>query len=643
MSDEPRLHEDRDFIQTCLELKLLQETDALSLRESLGADGHLIAQTVLRRGLLTPTDVDIVQSLQNPTEVVPGYKILNLIGRGGMGVVYRAKQLDLEKIVALKTILMGNVHDPTVAARFEREAKALARLQHPNIVQALNFGKHEGRYYFAMEFVPGLTCEQAVRELGIMQPGRAWSIVRQVASGLLHALKQNLIHRDIKPANLLLLPAPEGSTNAVENVKIADFGLAMFADQSPEHLKITVGDKIMGSPAYMSLEQFGGRQVDFRSDMYSLGATAWHLLYGRPPFQGASVAALFEQKSQRLVIDPATLPVVLPEDQLRLLVGLLDPDPNQRPQSYEQLIDAIDALGVGGSDSPIAIPAPTEADISRRVPISEQQTMEQTFTPGGGVSQVHDANQDAAEQTIELANPAPVLDQVRSRWLITAATLGILLMMIAFFGIPATRRGPRTHTRVAGTTPLYDGVTLSGWDVGGSMVGAWNTVEAPDASTAITCITPQGALTRRFPELANPRISLFVWLQPGGGPVDIDFAFDPAEPSDVRGTLRMTGSSNQLGEKASDFGKLEVTTESDALPTVYERYHVIHIERQPTDWYVFLEDQLIGTLPIERVGSGNAIRLVVHGREQGDGEESDAFFADVQLYDLRLEARHGKS
>ena len=173
-----------------------------------------------------------MQSLQHPTKVVPGYKILELIGRGGMGVVYRAEQLDLERTVALKTILISNVNDPTVAARFESEAKALARLQHPNIVQALNFGKHEGRYYFAMEYVPGRTCEQAVRERGFMPAEEVWPIVRQVASGLLHALRQNLIHRDIKPANLILLPPPEGSHSETEIVKIADFGLAMFADQS---------------------------------------------------------------------------------------------------------------------------------------------------------------------------------------------------------------------------------------------------------------------------------------------------------------------------------------------------------------------------------------------------------------------------
>ncbi len=211
MSAEQRINEDLRFIDTCVELELIQQTDAESLLLAVTDQSGSIAQEAVRRGLLTPADVDIAQSLQHPTRVVPGYEILGLVGRGGMGVVYRALQLDLERIVALKTILIGNVDNSTLAARFEREAKALARLQHPNIVQALNFGKHEGRYFLAMEFVVGRTCEQSVREQGFMPAESVWFIVRQVASGLMHALSQNLIHRDIKPANLILTPPPEGS------------------------------------------------------------------------------------------------------------------------------------------------------------------------------------------------------------------------------------------------------------------------------------------------------------------------------------------------------------------------------------------------------------------------------------------------
>ena len=635
MAPNPHRQEEKAFIETCVSLSLLNDTDAQILNKSINDGEKHVSQAALQQGLLTQADIDIVQSIQRPNDVVPGYRILDLIGRGAMGVVYRAEQLDLEKIVALKTILISNVHDPTIAARFEREAKALARLQHPNIVQALNFGKHEGRYYFAMEYVPGLTCEQALRGVGMMPASRTWPIVRQVASGLMHALRQNLIHRDIKPANLLLLPPPEGSSEATEAVKIADFGLAMFADQGPEQLKLTTGGKIMGSPTYMSLEQFSDQDVDFRSDMYSLGATAWHLLFGTPPFQGASIGSLYQQKSVPLSIDHTTLPVAISSNELQLLLGLLDPDPNRRPHCYEQLIDSIDALDV--DSSPPSTSASPQS-IEKLEADSKRQSSNSLTNLHFAETQVLDSNPDASADA-GMESTGSAFSSVR---VITCAIviviLGLVLSALSLLILSETPRGERSHTLVVGNTPLFDGVTLSGWDVGGSMVGAWNTVEAPDSSTAIACTTAQGALTRRFPDTTNPRISLFVWLQPNGGTVSIDFALDPSELSDVRASLQISDSVTTLGQKESDFGDLDVAIQVDALPTIHDRYHVVHIERQPTDWFVFLEQKLIGSLPIDQVGDGNAIRLVVDGGETDASAKSNAFFADVQLYDLQSDS-----
>lgn len=642
MAQTSRVQEDRQFIETCLALDLLNETDAKTLGDAMERDGKVVSQTAVQRGLLTPVDVDIVQSIQFPLEVIPGYQILNLVGRGGMGVVYRAKQLDLDRIVALKIILISNVKDSTIAARFEREAKALARLQHPNIVQALNFGKCEGRYYLSMEYVPGITCEQAVRDRGLMAPEQAWSIARQVASGLLHASSQNLIHRDIKPANLILLPPPEGSSTKAEVVKITDFGLALLAEQGDDSLRLTTGDKVMGSPTYMSLEQFGGRKVDFRTDMFSIGATIWHLLFGIPPHQGRSVPALFQQKSEPFVFDPAKLPVQLPDDQMGLLVGLLDPNPDLRPQSYGQLIDAIDALNLSTSAWKSAAPyCDSEPSISSRDLISQQPTLTRV-TPQAvnrvGTEEVAESNGGAMTQTIELPGSdrtpsAMPVGSARLKWA-AACLLGVaVIAAFSFFGIGKPERGPRTFTRVVGNTPLFDGVTLSGWDVGGSMSGAWKTLQAPDSSTAVACTARRGAITRRVPATAHPRISLFVWLQRNGGPVDVDFAFDTSSVDDIRGCLRIAGESTQLGTKTSDFGDLDVAVETNSLPTVYDRFQVIHLERQPRDWYVFLEEQFIGSLPIEQIGDGDSLRLVVHS-DALDGEGPSAFFADVQLYAL---------
>ena len=633
MPDPPEILAEQQFIQTCVKLKLLSETDAESVSQLISKDSF-VGQAAVQRGLLTPADVDLVQSLLRPLDVVPGYRILGMIGRGGMGIVYRAEQIDLEKTVALKTILISNLSDPLVAARFEREAKALARLQHPNIVQALNFGKHEGRYYFAMEYVPGLTCEQALNERSILPAAEVWPLVRQVASGLMHALHQNLIHRDIKPANLILLPAPEGSLLDSDVVKIADFGLAMFADQGPDEMKLTTADKIMGSPAYMSLEQFEGQEIDFHADMYSLGVTAWHLLFGKPPFRGKSVTALFVQKMKPLSIDPSSLPVTLPDDQMRLLKTMMDPDPNQRPKDYGELIKAVDALGVYHFDaaSENQLDAGTDLDATSVGEDSMYATLPISITDG--LNKAMESSNDSMSQTIDIPRPAsPQKWNYKSRWILIAA---LAIFVLAAISAALIRRPQvlRTHTIVSGNTPLFDGITLSGWDVGGSMIGAWNTIEAPDFSTAIACTTPKGALTRRFPEVPFPRISLFVWLQPGGEQVDIDFAFDPLHPSNERGCLRLSAKTCKLGMKSSDFGELDAVVGEDISPTFRDRYHVVHLERQANDWFVFLEEQLVGTLPISEIGRSDAIRLVVHEAKDHQEDQPQAYFADVQLYQL---------
>ncbi|MEM8667849.1 MAG: serine/threonine-protein kinase [Planctomycetota bacterium] len=620
------------FIDICVELKLLNDEDAETLRAAVTRDEAFASQESLKRGLLTASDVDIVHCLRHPADVVPGYEIIGLVGRGGMGVVYRAKQLDLDRIVALKTVLISNVSSPNAAARFEREAKTLARLQHPNIVQALNFGQHQGRYYFAMEYVMGRSCEQALQQQGRLAPVAVWSMVRQVASGLMHALRQNVIHRDIKPANLLLLPAPEGSSKSVtkEVVKITDFGLAMFADTGPDHLRLTTADKIMGSPAYMSPEQFGGDSVDFRADVYSLGATAWHLIFGAPPFQGKNLPSLLSQKTLPVQADRLSMPVQLPQDQWDLLLGMLDPNEENRPHTYESLIAAVDELKLDLTEDV----APTSNSGEMNL-VSQQPTMEAVRpnfpTPASGSK----SDSRSLSQTLEFEQPENEPGHANRRKVIVvlAAFLVIAAGSIGWFVSQNQKieRGPRLYTQPTDGDNLFDGETLSGWDVGGSMVGAWNTVVAPDSATAIACTTPQGAITRRLNDRENPRITLLVLPRDGFDKVDIDFAFDSKESDDVRGSVRFTPDSVLLGQKTEDFGLVNEISRLDSPDKMFERFHVVYLERQATDWYVFLEERLLGTIPIDAIGDGSAIRLVVHPSDGWTPQTPVAFFTDVRV------------
>lgn len=703
MSIEQQIQEALAFVDTCVQLEFLDAANAESLKQCVVDEQYLVPQEAVRRGWLSPSEVEIVQSLLRPSDVVPGYEILELVGRGGMGVVYRARQLDLDRVVALKTILINSLSGDTTAARFEREAKALARLQHPNIVQALNFGQHHGRYYFAMEFVQGDTCEQLVEKRGHLDPTEVWQIVRQVASGLLHAQRQGLIHRDIKPANLILMPPPEGTVGSAGDVgivKITDFGLAMFTEHDADKMKLTTGDKIMGSPAFMSPEQFGGNAVDFRSDIYSLGATAWNLMFGKPPFQGGSVAMLYQQKLRPMVIDDE-LAVDLPPDQWQLLMGMMDPNPELRPDSYDVLIEAIDQLGltetgrgsgklsfVDGDSSSISFSEQPTVTLSpaglnpsvpenasgtaanksvSRADVSEaatQQLSSASLVTAGVASQFGGDEKGTDKLSMESTATYPALRPVeakrldsptfaigpdaetrqraadgksankRIRWKLPAMI--VLAIACVLFGLMLwpEARGPRDYRQVLSTRPLYDGVTLAGWDVGGSMIGAWNIVEAPDASTAIACTTRQGAVTRPLPNVAHARVSLFVWLQPDSGFVDIDFGFAADQMLSPRGCLRLDATQIELGIKYEDFAPMEQIEQKPSPLSMLDRYHVIYLEKQGSDWYVFLEEMLIGTIPIASIAEGDAIRFVVHGSRETPLGEPGVYFSDVQLSEL---------
>ncbi|MAI35389.1 MAG: hypothetical protein CMM07_27440 [Rhodopirellula sp.] len=671
MATERMIQQATQFIDKCVDLNFVSAHDAEKLRESIGEEGHVVAQDALQRGLMTPADIEIVQSLLRPLEVVPGYEILDFVGRGGMGVVYRARQLNLERIVALKTVLVSSVGDSNTAARFELEAKALARLQHPNIVQALDFGKHEGRFYFAMEFISGPSCEQLVASGFGLPKSQVWQIVRQVASGLLHASRQGLIHRDIKPANLILMPAPEGAVAATVNngiVKITDFGLAMFTDHAQQDNRLTTADKIIGSPAFMSPEQFSGGELDFRADMYSLGATAWNLIFGEIPFKGASIGALYKQKQNPSEI-AQNLPTSLTDSQWRLLMGLLDPDRARRPPSYEMLIDAIDQLDVGEITSQTAefslgsivanVPAISEEPTVERDRETEEQTnpahLPTTVYPKPeNIEFAAGTNKSGFEVGIaegQASERLPTVSEKTRRERNRRVLFGslILLLLLSVFGgikwLRTPTRGPRELRRVISNEPLYDGKSLAGWGIDGSMAGAWNTVEAPDSSEAIACTVDRGALTRRLPSAEFFRVSLFVWVEDGGGVVDIDFASDFVQPGEIRGTLRIDSSEAILGTKNGDFDKVSVFNREPLPPGFSQRYHVMYIERQKTDWYVFLEQDLIGTIPISQLPKGGAIRVVVHGSEPDDesgaARGSDTvprvFFSDFQLSKLAEE------
>jgi len=264
---------------------------------------------------------------------IKGYHILKQIGSGGMGDVYLAKQTSLDRFVALKVLPAHLASDEDFIERFVVEARAAGKVFHENIVAAVDIGESNGRYFFAMELVEGPTLQQLIKRRGATTEKFALDIIRQVARGLKHAYVNGLIHRDIKPGNIMV------TTEKV--AKICDFGLARDLNSD---VTLTKPGVVQSSPAYASPEQCRGRQdLDHRTDMYSLGVTLYEMLTGERPFQAETASALFIKHATETPSSPQEINPEISAATTALVMRLLRKDPKQRFETYDQLIDAIDA------------------------------------------------------------------------------------------------------------------------------------------------------------------------------------------------------------------------------------------------------------------------------------------------------------
>jgi tetratricopeptide (TPR) repeat protein/tRNA A-37 threonylcarbamoyl transferase component Bud32 len=268
--------------------------------------------------LATPTNP--VEAATAHPPVIPGYEVFGVLGHGGMGVVYKARQRDLQRTVALKMILAGVHARPEEQARFRREAETIARLQHPHIVQIYQVGEHHGQPFCALEFIDG---GSLARKLGGKpQPAQpAAQLVETLARTMHAAHQQGIIHRDLKPANVLL--TADGAP------KITDFGLAKQIDD--ESWKTHSG-VIVGTPPYMAPEQAGGKRRDIgpHTDVYALGAVLYEMLTGRPPFLAATQMETLDQVRHQEPVPPSRLQPKVPRDLETICLKCLEKDRQRR-------------------------------------------------------------------------------------------------------------------------------------------------------------------------------------------------------------------------------------------------------------------------------------------------------------------------
>ena len=320
-----------------------------------------------------------------PAIAIAGFEILGEINRGGMGVVYKARQLGLDRVVALKVIAPGRLANPEARRRFSQEVRAAARVSHPNVVQVFLTDIDGPTPFLAMEYVDGIDLSRLVKKHGLVSPADACYYARQTAQGLQQVFEAGLVHRDIKPANLMITPSPvddgpAGKTTKLPRLKILDMGLARVVagdDDGTDADGLTRDGIFLGTPDYVAPEQAeDAKASDIRADIYSLGASLYFLLTGETPFPGTSVV----QKLRRQLTEPppsaaAKRPDVPPELDA-LIRRMMARNPAERPQTPADVIDLIDrvargvALPTASAPAPAGDPAPPTAASTLRIPLA---------------------------------------------------------------------------------------------------------------------------------------------------------------------------------------------------------------------------------------------------------------------------------
>jgi serine/threonine protein kinase len=271
-------------------------------------------------------------------------RIERKLGAGGMGTVYLAHHTGLNKPVAVKVLAAHVAGNAEFIARFRREARLAARLEHPNVVQVFDVGEEEGVHYITMQYVEGKNLDGILKERGKLAVPEALSIAKRVAVALSAAHKLGIVHRDIKPANIIL--SKEGV------VKVADFGLAKDRDANRS---VSETGHIVGTPYYMSPEQAQGEAVDARSDLYSLGAALYHMVTGQRAFQGHTPLSIVIKHVNEEPVPPREIDPTIPEAVAAVIARLMRKKPEERPATADDLVRELDAAKAG---RPPALTAP---------------------------------------------------------------------------------------------------------------------------------------------------------------------------------------------------------------------------------------------------------------------------------------------
>jgi eukaryotic-like serine/threonine-protein kinase len=612
-----------DFLSVACQLRFLDGETCRRL-EVEGRSANLSpSDLALRHGLLDAVQADIVETLLHRDDVVPGYEVLEWIGRGGMGVVFRARQKSLDRVVAIKTVPVTQMHDPTALARFEQEALAVARLRHPNIVTAYDFGRHGGRLYFVMELIEGLDVERQVELAGPFHEAVAWRLMRQAAAGLSHAASARIIHRDIKPANLLLVDPPAGFElpDGLKMVKITDFGLAFLARDVDVQTRLTSLNTAIGSPHYLAPEQLAGEAFDHRVDIYSLGATAYHLLVGEPPFFQMKLPQLVAQKLSLDAIDIRSRLPQISRESGELIGRMTRRNLDERVASYAELLQRIDEL-VASAPKPASLPglwSPTSPTQIISVDPTPAELARQPVLP-------------ASKESPTPPRPESLrrLTRRRTLGLFAGGTLAAAGAGLGLWRFWPTRgqKPPRMLVPVGLGQHLFDGISLTGWQADS---GSWRVTKNTEGGRVLAGTSGMihhalaNQVTKKKVALPRFRLSVVVQLH-GATAAEIEFGREITEDDGPRYVAQLSANAVCICRRANEAARCKIESPLLPLDRGSAEPYTLMVERQPDVWRVLLDERPVGSVPVSAEPTAAAFAL--------RAEEGEAWFSDVIVQSL---------
>ncbi len=349
MAESPKLSQDSIVGRLVVEHGLCTSEDVekcIRLRrkqsEESDPNQHSLASTLVIKGCVTKRQLERLRPKieeSKTTQQIPGYQVIERLGAGAMATVYKARQLSLDRMVAIKILPQKFTNNPQFVERFYQEGKAAAKLNHPHIVQAFDVGQSGEYHYFVMEYVKGHTVYDDIVKMGKYPEDRAIQIIIETSKALEHAHKAGFIHRDVKPKNIMI--ANEDGTT-----KLADMGLAR-AISDREAAEAEKGEAF-GTPYYISPEQIRGKQdIDFRADIYSLGCTFYHMVTGKVPFDGPNPSAVMHKHLKEDVVPPDHLNPSLSAGIGEVIEVCMAKDRKNRYTSTSDLLQDLEALCKG--------------------------------------------------------------------------------------------------------------------------------------------------------------------------------------------------------------------------------------------------------------------------------------------------------